>query len=295
MKDVYKDAMGAVKAPDALVEKTLRRMLEEHKKLEAKAEENAEPKEPRDAAAHRRGSTVRPLADARQDARHAAYRANQTPPRKNRWGTRVALPVAACLCLLLSVTVPRLFNREPDMPPALVAASYGPSLGTPTPTTYNTEMPSESVMQALAIENLATRSGPAADYRESGTYAIKGEQVRVISRAYDANGLCWVQCEVRQGNKLRRVYTGVKRLDAATFNLDGVPEETPRNTPAKAAASAKALYGPGEGYDAYAELTVDEGQTVIIITIEHDYAQVEWKTATQSYRAWVPIDSLNLL
>jgi len=272
VKDVYKDVMDAVKAPDALVEKTLKLMLEEHKKLE-----------------------VKPGADANL----AAPNEIKASSKKARWVTHVALPAAACLCLCLSVVVPRLSNREPDVQ----HASVGPSVQTPAPgingaggsTDSITESITDSIVQALAIDNLATRSGPATEYRETGTYQVKGQHVRLVSLAYDRNGTGWAQCEVPYRNKLRRVYTGLQRFDAATFDLGSVPEEAPLRYQAKVTATSKAMYGPGDGYDTYAQLTVDAGQTVVVLIIENEYAQVEWTTSTQSYRAWVPVHTLNLL
>ncbi len=295
MRDAYKEAMDAVKAPDALVEKTLKSMLEEREKLSIKKEADAE------------------------------LRVRKTPP-KARWVAQIAVPVAACL--LLIAIVPRVIQREtdsdgtpadhryspspgtstalsqspsPETPAAFVqspspetptALSQSPSPEAPTPTGNSAEEISESIAEALAKENLATRSGPGGDYRETGTYPLKGELVRLFSQAYDEDGNCWVQCDMPAGDKLRRVYTGLQRFDAATFDLGGVREEIPLDDHAKMVATVHAMYGPGEGYDAYAELTVDKGQTVIIIAIEEDYAQVEWKTSKQLYRAWVPTDSL---
>ncbi len=147
-------------------------------------------------------------------------------------------------------------------------------------------------VEAVAIERLATCSGPDTRYRETGIYEVKDEKVRLISRAYDEDDICWVQCEVLVGTNLRRVYTGIKRFDATTFDLDSVPEEASLDDRAKVSVTSKALYGPGDGYGAYAELTVDEGQNVTIVAIENGYAQVEWKTSRQSYRAWVPLSAL---
>ena len=147
-------------------------------------------------------------------------------------------------------------------------------------------------VEGLAAERLATRSGPATAYRETGTYRVEGESVRMVSLAYDESGVCWVQCEVLHGNKLRRLYTGLKRFDAATFDLGSVPEEHPLDYQARVIATSEALYGPGNGYGTYAELSVDKGQAVTVIALEHDYAQVEWTTSIQSYRAWVPVDTL---
>ena len=148
-------------------------------------------------------------------------------------------------------------------------------------------------VEGLAIDRLATRSGPATEYRETGTYRVEGEFVPIISLAYDRNGLCWVQCEVLYANKLRRVYTGLKRFDTATFDLGSVPEEDPLDDQAKVTVTSKAMYGPGEGYATYGALTVDKGQTVTILAVENGYAQVEWTTSSQSYRAWVPLHTLH--
>lgn len=143
-------------------------------------------------------------------------------------------------------------------------------------------------VEGVAIERLATRSGPSSEHKETGTFWVETEPVRILSRAYDGSGLCWVQCEVPYENKLRRVYTGLKRFDATTFDLASVPEEDPLERKAKATDTSKALYGPGEGYGAYDELEVEKGQVVTIIAVEDGYAQVEWETSVQRYRAWVP-------
>lgn len=115
------------------------------------------------------------------------------------------------------------------------------------------------IVEALTIDNLSTRSGPSTKYRETGTYKVKDEYVRLISLAYDENDICWVQCEVTYGNKLRRLYTGLKRFDISTFDLGSVPEEDPLDYRAKITSTSKAMYGPGDGYGTYDSLTVDKG------------------------------------
>ena len=147
-------------------------------------------------------------------------------------------------------------------------------------------------VDGLAINRLATRNGPSTAYRETGTYAVKGERVRLLSLAYDQGGVCWVQCEVFYANKLRRVYTGLKRFDVSTFDLGSVPEEDPLGYQARVTATSKAKYGPGDAYGTYSELTIDKGQTVTVIAVENYYAQVEWTTSVQSYRAWAPVHTL---
>ena len=148
--------------------------------------------------------------------------------------------------------------------------------------------------EGFTIDKLSTRSGPSTEYRETDTYKVKGEWIRVLSFSYDDGGVCWLQCDIPYGNKLRRVYTGLKRFDASTVNLDILYEEDPLTfVKVKVLETSKALYGPGEGYDVYKSLTVDRRQTVSLLATEGDYAQVEWTTTKQSYRAWVPLSTLD--
>ena len=144
-------------------------------------------------------------------------------------------------------------------------------------------------IEGLAIDNLSTRSGPGTKYRDTGTYKVKGEYVTLYSVAYDENGVCWVQCDIPYGGKLRRLYTGLKRFDTSTFDLSSLPEEDPLDSDEtlRVLTTSKAMYGPGLDYDTYDKLTVDRGQRVTLIFSGWDYALVEWTTAKQSYRAWV--------
>lgn len=143
------------------------------------------------------------------------------------------------------------------------------------------------VLQAKAIDKLSTRSGPSTSYRETETYNVIGETIRIISRFDDANGVCWVQCDIPVGSTFRRLYTGLKRFDTSTVDIYSIPLEMPLGYKAKVISTSKAMYGPGGNYGTYGSLTVDKGQTVTIITLENGYAQVEWKTSKQMYRAWV--------
>ena len=146
----------------------------------------------------------------------------------------------------------------------------------------------------LTIDNVSSRSGPGTEYRETGTYKVKGQYLPVISIAFDEeNNIFWLQCEIKYQNQLRRVYTGMKRFDQSYFeSLVEVPYEFPKEDPIKVLKTSKAMYGPGEGYDTYSKLTVDKGQMVTLVAIENDYAMVEWTTSIQSYRAWVPVSTL---
>ena len=152
----------------------------------------------------------------------------------------------------------------------------------------------DSPIYALAIDDLPTRSGPGTKYRETGTHRMLGQNIRIISLAYDHSGVCWVQCEIPYGNQMQRLYTGLKRFDTSTFDLSAVPAEYASTQQVKASATSKAMYGPGPGYAVYDKLTVERGLKVTIIATEGTYAQVEWTTSKQSYRAWVPLNSLPL-
>lgn len=151
-----------------------------------------------------------------------------------------------------------------------------------------------AAVQGWTVDNLSTRSGPSTEYRSTGTYKVKGQWVRILSYAYDVNDLCWLQCEVPYGSKLRRVYTGLKRFDASTVDLTTLMQEDPLAfVPVKVLYTSKALYGPGDGYGEYDSLTVDKNKTVQLISTEGDYALVEWKTMKQRYRAWVHLSTLD--
>ena len=157
-----------------------------------------------------------------------------------------------------------------------------------------TPVPTPVVVQGWTIDNLSTRSGPSTEYRPTGTYKVKGQWVRILSYAYDVNDVCWLQCEVPYGSKLRRVYTGLKRFDASTVDLTALVQEDPLTfVPVKVLSTSNALFGPGDGYSEYDSLTVDKNKTVLVISIEGNYALVEWKTTKQRYRAWVPLATLD--
>ncbi len=150
----------------------------------------------------------------------------------------------------------------------------------------------DSVFYAKATQKLSTRSGPSTFYSETDTYQVIGEQIRIISRADDSDGVCWVQCDIPVGSTYRRLYTGLKRFDTTYLDIRSVPLESPLDYRASVTKTTKAMYGPGGNYGTYGKLTVDKGQTVTIIAIEGDYAQVEWKTSKSRYRAWVPLSIL---
>ena len=77
------------------------------------------------------------------------------------------------------------------------------------------------------IEKLATRKGPSTSYEDGGTYNVKNQWIRVLSKAWDKrNSIWWVKCEIPYHGKIRVLWTGYKRFDPNTLPLDQLPEET---------------------------------------------------------------------
>ena len=78
----------------------------------------------------------------------------------------------------------------------------------------------------LAIDNLATRSGPGTSYKDTGKYMVKGQYIKVLSRAYDKpNGIWWVKCEIPYHGEIRVLWTGYKRFDKSSLPLETIPVE----------------------------------------------------------------------
>jgi len=93
----------------------------------------------------------------------------------------------------------------------------------PTARPYYTAPPDYSIpLYAQAITKLATRSGPGTQYSEPGTFNVQGQWIRILSRAY-ANGVWWVQCVIPWRNQEIIAWTGWKRFDPASLDLELVP------------------------------------------------------------------------
>ncbi len=100
-----------------------------------------------------------------------------------------------------------------------------------SPNQYGSIAPATSVpmvqtgdVYGLAIDKLATRTGPSTRYAEAGTYSVKGQYIHILSRAYDrANGIWWVECEIPYRNEIRTLWTGYKRFDSSTCPLESIP------------------------------------------------------------------------
>lgn len=77
---------------------------------------------------------------------------------------------------------------------------------------------------ALAIDRLSINDGPGTKryFKEIGTFRVKGQYVRVFAKSYDTdNDIWWIQCEIPDSNQIG--WTGLKRFDQSTFDLDALP------------------------------------------------------------------------
>lgn len=153
---------------------------------------------------------------------------------------------------------------------------------------------SDSEEWALATTRLATRTGPTTEYTEPGTFYLEGSYVKIVSIAYDENGVPWVQCEISEGYGLMRVYTGLKRFDAATVDLTNVRNESSyRPYSARLSASYELRYGPGNEYAVMSGYKLSSGKSVTVITTEGSWAQVQFTTGSGSLcRGWIPVNNL---
>ena len=70
-----------------------------------------------------------------------------------------------------------------------------------------------------ANQRIATRNGPGTQYRGCATYNLQGQQVHLLSYEYDKNNVCWVEFEFFYKGSPMRLYTGLKRFDATTYDL----------------------------------------------------------------------------
>ena len=190
----------------------------------------------------------------------------------------------------------------PDAPENLIGSQYNPSnyywtqapMGTPS-TTSSTQSQTTAApatgLQVLTKDRLATRSGPGTNYTETGSYFQSGKWVKAISSAYDtSNGIWWVQVELDYNGELRRVYTGVKRLQ---MSADQVAVEEAPEYSATLTRSVYGYWGPGYSYSMYGD-KIPAGTWGQVWQSEGLYAQFEYyDTSSQQYRrVWVPTDAL---
>ena len=154
---------------------------------------------------------------------------------------------------------------------------------------YNTF---SSPQTAQTLMRVASRSGPGTNYDELGSYHKQGYTLTVLSRAYDENnGIWWLQVELNYGSELRRVYTGLKRVD---IDINDVQDECPLFY-ARVKSSNIPYYGPGTAYTAHKN-AIAAGTEGIIYGFEDGWVLFEFYNADkkQYRRVWMPIDRVEI-
>lgn len=140
-------------------------------------------------------------------------------------------------------------------------------------------------------QKMATRTGPATEYPEPGTFGAKGDSVRIISVTFDENNVPWVQVDLNAGRKHMRVYTGFKRI--ADVSLNSIPREFNYGLEQTLTEDYEPMCGPGTNYSAYS-YTLRKGRTVIVQDYENGYAMCDFysKSDGRWNRVWIPEELL---
>ncbi|MGN0997532.1 MAG: hypothetical protein ACI4PG_11545 [Candidatus Ventricola sp.] len=176
---------------------------------------------------------------------------------------------------------------------------------TPTAKPTATPTPAPSAITGSVVSKLAGNAGPGtgSSFGQMGTWDLKGQQVRVISKAPLDNEKWWLQVEFGTGEGLIRCYTGSQRLDCTASALSGVPNEAILYA-ATLAFDYQPRMGPGTeyalqyvSYDNHSALHLRAGAYVTVYAEENGYAQIEYtyrdgKNGVLRYRSWVPLWSL---
>ena len=155
---------------------------------------------------------------------------------------------------------------------------------------YNTF---SSPQTAQTLMRVASRSGPGTNYDELGSYHKKGYTLTVLSRAYDdRNGIWWLQVELNYGSELRRMYTGLKRVD---IDINTVQDETPLYF-ARVNSDKIPDYGPGTAYTAHKN-AIAAGTEGIVYAFEDGWMLFEFYNADKDRyrRVWMPIERLDII
>ena len=92
----------------------------------------------------------------------------------------------------------------------------------PAPTAAPTQAPE---IYGRALGDISTRSGPSSSYKDMGTYNVRGQLLRVLSRAQDARGLWWVKGEIPYRNELRVLWCLYERFERSSLPLESIPLE----------------------------------------------------------------------
>ncbi len=183
--------------------------------------------------------------------------------------------------------------------PQITATPYI-QLITPTPKPEATrepiEYPSEIGVIARLEKRIATRSGPSNYYDEPGSFFSEGDEVKVLTKAWDPeNQMWWFQVEFEYQGSWYRAYTPANRVD---MNPDLIPTEPAKIEPEDSRECLKehaVFFGPGEEYMDFRKSILYPGSKCDIFAIENEWAQIEYYdyVTEAKRRGWVPLNILS--
>jgi len=186
-----------------------------------------------------------------------------------------------------------VLTPEPTTPPLV-------ELITPVPvTTLPGELPmtSPTCIPAILLKTAATRSGPSNDYDEPGSFFSAGDEINVLSKAWDPeNELWWFQIEFNYRGELMRAYTPENRI---ALDPDLVPTENDEGDAREVLVDHRVYFGPGEHYRMYkVSMLYKESRAVIYGYEEVDgvlWAQIHYHDYAigEDRRGWVPAEVLS--
>jgi len=185
--------------------------------------------------------------------------------------------------------------------PQITATPYI-QLITPTPKPEATrepiEYPSEIGLIARLEKRIATRSGPSNYYDEPGSFFSEGDEVKVLTKAWDVeNTMWWFQVEFKYQGYWYRAYTPANRVD---LNPDFIPtemtaEELQPEDSRECLQEHAVFFGPGEEYMDFKKSILYPGSKCDIYAIEDEWAQIEYYdyVTEAKRRGWVPLNILS--
>lgn len=163
---------------------------------------------------------------------------------------------------------------------------------TPAPTRVPVDYPTKSGTPATLLKRIATRTGPSNNFDEPGSFFSAGDEVNVITKAWDSeNGIWWFQVEFEYSDVWYRAYTPASRID---LSPDLVPTETTEPFSTLIGTETWVYFGPGTEYKKFGWSVAYEGYAVKVYNIEGDWAQIEYYDyATEANRrGWVLLERL---
>ncbi len=139
-------------------------------------------------------------------------------------------------------------------------------------------------ISASLNQNMATRTGPNTKYTEPGTFP-RSTDIEVFYKT-EGNGVMWGMVEFKKDGEWYRLYTGMKRIDAAR-----VPEDEEDYQMMTLTSAVTPRYGPGQEYAPQPD-KMPSGGSVKVFFQENGYVMVDYEGKKQTIRGWVSADCL---